>query len=204
MNYDDALDRAYDTLPEQPGEGGDRLSVPDPEGQTDGAFTRLTNLDDIADALSREPQHLHSAIQRELGTNGQFDGGEARYNGSFDTSDFQSAIDSYIAEFVTCSECGLPDTVLKTEDGVDMLRCQACGAFRPVEKSVNTGGQQQKPTLEEGKTYEVKITGTGREGDGVAEKGKYTIFVSGAREGQVVEAYIDNISGTLAFGRVAQ
>jgi translation initiation factor 2 subunit 2 len=203
MNYEAALDRAYDALPDQPREAGERLSIPDPEGQTDGAFTRLTNLEAIADALSREPQHLHSAIQREFGTNGQFDGGEARYNGSFDVADFQAAVDAYVAEYVTCSECGLPDTVIKTEDGVDMLRCQACGAFRPVTKSANNTGEQNTPTLEEGETYEVKITGTGREGDGVAEKGKYTIFVSGAEEGDVVEAYIESISGTLAFGRIA-
>ncbi|MBV0925063.1 translation initiation factor IF-2 subunit beta [Halomicroarcula limicola] len=203
MNYEAALDRAYDVLPDQPREAGDRLSIPDPEWQTDGAFTRLTNLSSISDALSRDAQHLHRAIQREFGTNGQFDGGQARYNGSFDEGDFQAAIDAYVAEYVTCSECGLPDTVLKTEDGVDMLRCQACGAFRPVQKGATNTTQQQTPTLEEGETYEVKITGTGREGDGVAEKGKYTIFVSGAREGQVVEAYIDSISGTLAFGRVA-
>ena len=202
MNYDDALDRAYDVLPDQPRESGERLKIPDPEGQTDGAFTRLTNLGAIADALSRDPQHLHRSIQREFGTNGQFDGREARYNGSFDTADFQAAVDAYVAEYVTCSECGLPDTVLKTEDGVDMLRCQACGAFRPVSKGASKTQQQDRPTLEEGETYEVKITGTGREGDGVAEKGKYTIFVSGAQEGQVVTAYIESISGTLAFGRV--
>ncbi|MFC7077287.1 MULTISPECIES: translation initiation factor IF-2 subunit beta [Haloarcula] len=202
MNYEQALDRAYDVLPDQPREAGERLSVPDPEGQTDGAFTRLTNLGAIADALSRESRHLHRAIQREFGTNGQFDGNEARYNGSFDIADFQAAIDAYVAEYVTCSECGLPDTVLKTEDGVDMLRCQACGAFRPVAKGGSSTQQHDRPTLEEGETYEVKITGTGREGDGVAEKGKYTIFVSGAREGQVVTAYIESISGTLAFGRV--
>jgi len=45
---------------------------PDPVGQTDGAFTRLTNLDDIADALARDSKHVHRTIQRELGTNGQF------------------------------------------------------------------------------------------------------------------------------------
>ncbi|MFB6224176.1 MAG: translation initiation factor IF-2 subunit beta [Haloarcula sp.] len=203
MNYEAALQRAYDVLPDQPREDSERLLIPDPEGQTDGAFTRLTNLEAIADAVSRDAQHLHRAIQREFGTNGQFDGGEARYNGSFDTADFEAAVDAYVTEYVTCSECGLPDTVLKNEDGVDMLRCQACGAFRPVAKGASSSTQQDRPTLEEGETYEVKITGTGREGDGVAEKGKYTIFVSGAREGQVVEAYIESISGTLAFGRVA-
>jgi len=203
MNYDAALDRALEELPDQPREGGDRLSVPDPVGQTDGAFTRLTNLEDIASALSREAKHVHRTIQREFGTNGQFDGSEARYNGSFSVSDFEAAIDAYIAEYVTCSECGLPDTRLTTEDGVDMLRCEACGAFRPVTKRSTKNTQTDRPTLEEGKTYEVEITGTGREGDGVAEKGKYTIFVPGAQEGDVVDAYIENISGTLAFARLA-
>jgi translation initiation factor 2 subunit 2 len=203
MNYDAALDRALEELPDQPREGGDRLSVPDPVGQTDGAFTRLTNLEDIASALSREAKHVHRTIQREFGTNGQFDGSAARYHGTFSVNDFEAALDAYIAEYVTCSECGLPDTRLTTEDGVDMLRCEACGAFRPVTKRSTKNTQTDRPTLEEGKTYEVEITGTGREGDGVAEKGKYTIFVPGAQEGDVVDAYIENISGTLAFARLA-
>jgi translation initiation factor 2 subunit 2 len=203
MNYDAALERAFEALPDQPRDGGDRLDVPEPEGQTDGAFTRLTNIGDIADALAREAKHVHRTIQREFGTNGQFDGSEARYNGSFSTEDFAAAIDAYVAEFVTCSECGLPDTKLTREDGVDMLRCEACGAFRPVTKQSTKSTQHNRPTLEAGETYEVEITGTGREGDGVAEKGKYTIFVPGAEEGDVVTAYIENISGTLAFARLA-
>jgi translation initiation factor 2 subunit 2 len=202
MNYESALDRAYDELPEQARDEGSRLSVPDPAGETDGAFTRLTNLDDIADALGRDPSHLHSAIQRALGTSGQFDGERARYNGSFDTADFDAAIDDYIAEFVTCSECGLPDTVLTREDGIEMLRCQACGAFRPVQKRSAASSQAAQETLEEGETYELQITGTGRKGDGVAEKGKYTIFVPGSREGQTVTALIESIKGDLAFARL--
>ncbi|PSQ03757.1 translation initiation factor IF-2 subunit beta [Halobacteriales archaeon QS_6_71_20] len=203
MNYADALDRAYDELPETPAEAGDRLDVPDPEGQTDGAFTRLTNLSAIADALSRDAEQLHSAIQRQLGTNGQYEEGVARYNGSFSIADFEGAIDEYIAEFVTCSECGLPDTVLKTEDGVRMLRCQACGAFRPVQKRSSAASSgSQGPEIEEGKTYELEITDTGRKGDGVAEKGNFTVFVSGAQEGQTVQAYVHNTSGDLAFARL--
>jgi translation initiation factor 2 subunit 2 len=202
MDYDNLLDRAHDELPDRPGEGGSRLQVPDPEGETDGAFTRLTNLGAIADALSRDPEHLHSNIQRDLGTNGQYEEGRGRYNGSFTIADFQAAIDAYIEEFVTCSECGLPDTRLVREDGVQMLRCTACGAFRPVQKTQKTSAKKQE-TLKQGETYRVEITGTGRKGDGVANKGKYTIFVPGAQEGQVVDAYIENISGDLAFARLA-
>jgi len=202
MEYATALDRAYDVLPETPTESADRLRVPDPEGETDGAFTRLTNLQAIAKALGRDPEHIHSNVQRDLGTNGQFDGSTARYNGSFSAADFQGAIDAYVTEFVTCSECGLPDTRLVTEDGVERLRCEACGAFRPVSKATKPASGTQSDDIESGRTYNVEITGTGRKGDGVAKKNGYTIFVSGAREGQVVDAYVESVSGDLAFARV--
>ncbi|MFB6093222.1 MAG: translation initiation factor IF-2 subunit beta [Haloquadratum sp.] len=201
MNYADSLDRALEALPER-NEEQSRLDVPDPAGETDGAFTRLTNLGEIADALGRDVEHVHRNIQSELGTNGQLDGDRARYNGSFTVADFEAAIDEYVAEYVTCTECGLPDTRLVTEDGVAMLRCEACGAFRPVEKSASKTQSQSGPAVEEGTTYELEITGTGRKGDGVAEKGKFTIFVSGAREGQTVRALVERTSGTLAFARV--
>jgi translation initiation factor 2 subunit 2 len=201
-DYEENLDRALDAVPEFGG-SDERLQVPDAEAQPDGAFTRLTNIDEIAEALARDPEHLHSAIQRELGTNGQFSENWARYNGNFSGEVFDDAVDAYIQEYVTCSECGLPDTRLTMEDGTQMLRCEACGAFRPVAKRTSQTRTTQRPDLEEGGTYEVKITGTGRKGDGVAEKGKYTIFVPGAQEGQVVNIYIENISGTLAFARLA-
>lgn len=202
MNYSAALDRAYEALPEDIATEGSRLTVPDPEGETDGAFTRLTNIGAIADALGREAEHLHRAIQRTLGTSGQFEGDRARYNGSFDTADFSAAIDDYIAAFVTCSECGLPDTILAKEDGIDMLRCQACGAFRPVEKNAKATSSRNRATIEEGGTYEVEITGTGRKGDGVANRGRYTIFVPGASEGQTVRVRIESTSGDLAFAKL--
>jgi translation initiation factor 2 subunit 2 len=105
---------------------------------------------------------------------------------------------------VLCSECGLPDTRLVTENRTQMLRCDACGAFRPVSKNAaQNRSSAATDAVEEGATYEVKITGTGRKGDGVAERGNYTIFVPGAQEGDVVQIYIENISGNLAFARKA-
>jgi len=202
MDYESNLDRAIDELPDLGG-SDERLDVPEAAAQKDGAFTRLTNLSTVADALDRDPEHLHSSIQRELGTAGQYEDGRARYNGTFSSTEFDAAIESYIAEYVTCSECGLPDTKLVTENRTQMLRCEACGAFRPVAKRRRTDDRSQTPDIEEGETYEVKITGTGRKGDGVAERGKYTIFVPGAEEGDEVEIYINNVSGTLAFARLA-
>lgn len=202
MDYESSLDRAMDSVPEIDS-SGERLSTPDADAQKDGAFTRLTNLEEIADTLSRDPDHLHRFIQRELGTNGKLEEGVGRYNGNFTGSDFDATIQEYIETYVLCGECGLPDTRLVTEDRTPMLRCDACGAFRPVSKQRRqTQQQQQRDAVEEGETYTLEITSTGRKGDGVAEKGEYTIFVPGAQEGDVVEAYIENISGSLAFARL--
>ncbi|APX96890.1 MULTISPECIES: translation initiation factor IF-2 subunit beta [Natronorubrum] len=201
MDYEASLDRAMDDVPDIAG-SEERLQIPDAQTQKDGAFTRFTNLGEIADVLSREDEHLHRFIQREMGTSGKFEDGRGRYNGTFSERDFNMAVEAYVDEYVLCSECGLPDTRLVREDRTPMLRCDACGAFRPVTKrSSSSQQQQQAEAVEEGKTYTVEITGTGRKGDGVAEKGKYTIFVPGAEEGDVVEIYIKNISGNLAFAR---
>ena len=203
MDYETSLDRAYEELPEI-GSQEDRLDVPDPALESDGAFVRFTNIDRLADALNREPDHLHRHIQRELGTSGTYEGERARYSGSFTRANFENAIEEYLTEYVTCSECGLPDTRLVREDRTQMLRCTACGAFRPVTKRTSTGaGAQQQEAVKEGATYELEITGTGRKGDGVAKRGSYTIFVSGAREGDTVQAYIESVSGNLAFARKA-
>jgi len=200
MDYDSSLDRAMDDV-EDVGASAERLTVPDANAQTDGAFTRLTNLEEIADAVSRDPDHIHRFIQRELGTNGKLQDGVGRYNGNFSDRDLEAVVDAYVAEYVTCSECGLPDTRLVTEDRTQMLRCDACGAFRPVQKKSAPQQQQSTEAVEEGETYTVEITGTGRKGDGVAERGSYTIFVPGAEEGDVVEIYIENVSGNLAFAQ---
>jgi len=160
MDYESSLDRAMDSVPEIDS-SGERLSVPDANAQKDGAFTRLTNLESIADTLSRDPDHLHRFVQRELGTNGKLEQGVGRYNGNFSGSDLDAAVEEYIQTYVLCGDA-----------------------------------------VEENETYTLKITSTGRKGDGVAEKGEYTIFVPGAQEGDVVEAYIENISGSLAFARL--
>ncbi len=203
MEYDSSLDRALDAVPDI-GSAGDRLSVPDAAAQRDGAFTRFTNLDAVADALNRETDHVHRFVQQNLATSGKLSDGVGRYNGNFDAADFERVIEEYTEEYVRCSECGLPDTRLVQEDRTLMLRCDACGAFRPVTKSKRaTTTQKDRDDVEAGETYTVKVTDTGRKGDGVAHRGEYTIFVPGADEGDVVDIYIESTSGNLAFSRLA-
>ena len=203
MDYEASLDRALSAVPDIES-GGDRLSVPDAVAQADGAFTRFNNLDEVANALNRDTDHLHRFLQRSLATSGKLQSGVGRYNGEFAARDFESAVEEYTEEYVRCSECGLPDTRLVQEDRTMMLRCDACGAFRPVQKkSGSATTQQTKNEVEAGETYTVEVTDTGRKGDGVAHRGDYTIFVPGASEGDVVEILIEDTSGNLAFSRLA-
>ncbi len=203
MEYEASLDRALDAVPDI-GSDGDRLSVPDAAAQPDGAFTRFTNLEAVADALNRSTDHLHRFVQRSLATSGKLSEGVGRYNGEFAARDFEAAVEEYTEEYVRCSECGLPDTRLVQEDRTMMLRCDACGAFRPVQKKSGSATKQQSTDdVEAGETYTVKVTDTGRKGDGVAHRGDYTIFVPGASEGDVVDVLIEDTSGNLAFSRLA-
>ncbi|PSQ41343.1 translation initiation factor IF-2 subunit beta [Halobacteriales archaeon SW_5_68_122] len=203
MDYEASLDRALEAVPDIES-GGDRLSVPDAEAQADGAFTRFNNLDAVADALNRSTDHLHRFVQQSLATSGKLAEGVGRYNGEFAKREFERAVEEYTEEYVRCSECGLPDTRLVQEDRTTMLRCDACGAFRPVQKkSGSRSTQQTTDDVEAGETYTVEVTDTGRKGDGVAHRGDYTIFVPGASEGDVVEIFIEDTSGNLAFSRLA-
>lgn len=142
MEYESSLDRALEAVPDI-GSAGERLSVPDAVAQPDGAFTRFTNLDAIADALNRDTDHIHRYVQQTLATSGKLEEGVGRYNGNFDARDFERVIDDYTEEYVLCSECGLPDTRLVQENRNLMLRCDACGAFRPVSKNKRASTTQQ-------------------------------------------------------------
>ena len=80
-----------------------------------------------------EDDHVMKFLQNELGTNGHIDeSGRARLTGEFGQRRIEAAIDEYTETFVTCPECGLPDTRLEQDQGVPLLRCEACGARTPT------------------------------------------------------------------------
>lgn len=137
-------------------------------------------------------------LTRELGTAGKVEGSRAIFQGKFPKELIKSNIESYVEEYVICSECGRPDTQLEKVERVMVLKCLACGAHRPVKKR-KAMTEVARDAIEEGKQYEVKIEAVGSKGDGIAKVGKFTIFVPGASQGDVVNIRIKRISGTLAF-----
>lgn len=132
MDYDDMLDRAIEDTPEIEG-SSDRFEVPSPEIRQEGNATVFENFQSVCDTLGREDDHVMKFLQNELGTNGHIDeSGRARLTGEFHQRRIDAAIEEYTEKFVICSECGLPDTRLEQDQGVHLLRCEACGARSPT------------------------------------------------------------------------
>lgn len=200
-NYLENLDRALSKLPEIKG-SGERFVVPEPRLLTEGKTTVLENFAAIADRLNREPEHLFKFLLKELGTAGKLEGTRAIFHGRFTSGVVAELIDAYIKEYVTCSECGRPDTHLIKVDRILTLRCDACGAHRPVAKR-QAAVIVKAEALAEGEIYEVRIDAVGSKGDGIAKKDKYTIYVPGTSKGDTVKIKIKKIAGNLAFAEIA-
>lgn len=128
MNYEEQLDRGLEQTPEIESRGG-RFEVPDPDVRQEGHVTVFENFQAILDRLDREAEHVLKFLQNELGTAAHIDeSGRARLTGSFDARRVADVLDGYVKAYVTCSECGLPDTTIVQEQGVELIQCDACGA----------------------------------------------------------------------------
>lgn len=128
MDYDEMLGRAMSETPDIDA-GEERFEVPDPDIRQEGNASVFENFQDVTDRLDRDPEHVMKFLQNELGTSGHIDeSGRARLTGEFGESRIADALDAYTESFVFCPECGLPDTRIETEQGAELLRCEACGA----------------------------------------------------------------------------
>lgn len=190
------LDRALKQLPEIKG-SGERFVVPEPKLLTEGRTTVLENFAAIADKLNREQGHIFKFLLRELGTAGKIDGSRGIFQKRITSGVITELINAYVKEYVTCSECGRPDTHLMKSERVLTLRCDACGAHRPVTK--RRAVIVKEDALTEGESYDVRIDAVGSKGDGIAKKDKYTIYVPGVVKGDIVKIKIKKITGNLAF-----
>lgn len=135
MDYDEMLDRALEETPDLDGSGV-RFELPEPVTRTEGHFTVYENFKETASELNRDPSDVMSAVQDELGTNAELDEkSRLRLTGDFDTRKIRNAIDAYAEAYVLCDECGLPDTRMETHQGVEVVRCEACGAHNPPKSN---------------------------------------------------------------------
>ncbi|UCE37730.1 MAG: translation initiation factor IF-2 subunit beta [Thermoplasmata archaeon] len=200
-DYKTLLKRARDKLPSAITEHS-RFQVPEVDVLIEGKTTVLRNFADIASAVNRDPADILAYLLKELGTAGSSDGKRVIFKGKVQADQIKDRIDSYVSTYVLCSECERPDTKLVKDGRTLILECDACGAHRPVKVRKGSRGPEPQAVLEVGKVYELMIQDVGRKGDGMAKRGGYIIYVPGTAKGAKVKVQIENVSGTIAFGKV--
>lgn len=203
-DYDDLLSKAKDNLPDKISEH-DRFQVPQIDILQEGNTTIFRNFTDIADKINRSSEKLLKYLLGELGTAGERENGRVVFKGQISSRKIENKVEDYIEKYVLCSECGRPDTRLVKENRIDIIKCDACGAHRPIKgKQAKSSASKGTEEVEEGEIYELMIQDIGKEGDGVAKRGGYTIYVPGTTKGDKVKVLIKNTTGNLAFGSVVE
>lgn len=107
------------------------------EGRGNGIKTVVVNMNEIAQALHRDPAEVTKFFGCELGaqTTYSVDTAKSVVNGAHQAGDMQNHLGRYIEAFVLCSACRLPETQYKMKSGTIYQKCAACGAKEPVDMS---------------------------------------------------------------------
>ena len=136
LNYDKLLERAREGL-EDVMQNADRFNPPTPEILHEGSKkTIIRNFSEIVDALRRDENHLYKFLLQELGTAGSINNRRLVLQGRVPTRKINERIKSYIDTFVVCQECNRPDTSFLRVGRTLNLRCEACGAKRPIRSNL--------------------------------------------------------------------
>lgn len=131
-DYEELLDRAMEEMPDTT-QKETRFEIPKADIDVSGNQTTLKNLKSIAKDLGRDPDHLMKYLLNELGTAGNREGSKGVFQGTYRKNKVQERIDGYTEEYVLCNECERPDTQMTKQEGVKMLKCDACGARSSIQ-----------------------------------------------------------------------
>lgn len=113
-----------------------RFEVPKIKGSLQGNKTVLSNLFQIADHIGRKPEHLIKFLTREMGMPAEIKGNFVIFTGKGNSAKFNEKIEQYTETLVICKECGKPDTTMKKEGAIYIMKCQACGARYSLKSKV--------------------------------------------------------------------
>lgn len=97
--------------------------------------TVFMNFGAICKSIHRQQDHLLTYMSAELGTTGNIqDGGRLVIKGRFGAEGIANVLKRYMLEYVVCSSCRSPDTVLMRDANTRLyfVSCESCGAKRSV------------------------------------------------------------------------
>ena len=129
--YDALLDRARERIPKDISERS-RWTMPEPDILIEGSQTILRNFADVVNAMDRDANHVYQFLLNELGTSGNREQVRVMFKGSGPPARIKEKLVAYVKAFILCDQCRAPDTRFIKEGRTSLLKCQACGATRPV------------------------------------------------------------------------
>jgi translation initiation factor 2 subunit 2 len=132
FEYEALLDRARSNIPEEISNRA-RWTLPDPQIMIEGSNTIFRNFTEVVNKMERDENHFYQFILNELGTSGSRDGPRARFKGRIPPKRLKKTIVNYVNTYIKCGQCNAPDTIFIKQDRTTLLKCQACGATRPVK-----------------------------------------------------------------------
>ena len=134
-SYEDLLSSAYKDI--KPIEhSGERFETPKIQGHVEGTKTILTNLQQIANTLRRDQEHILKFLLRELATSGKIKDNVVILQRKIPSAKINEKLEQYTNEFVLCKGCKKPDTEIIKQDRISFLHCLACGNKNSVRQKI--------------------------------------------------------------------
>jgi translation initiation factor 2 subunit 2 len=134
-DYEKLLDEALSKV-KRTESTGERFEIPKVEGRFEGKKTAITNFFAITSYLRREPEHFLKYLSRELATPAVIENERVILNKRVSSREINPKIESYVKEFVTCKQCGKPDTEIVKEGKANFMKCLACGAKQAIRTKI--------------------------------------------------------------------
>jgi translation initiation factor 2 subunit 2 len=134
-NYAELLEKAYKNI-KAPQTSGERFEMPKVQGQVSGKNTIITNIAAIASYIRRPLEHISKYLIKELATPGEVENERLVLKTRLNSDRVNEKLESYVKEFVLCTECKKPDTEIISEKGIKFKHCLACGAKTPIKSKI--------------------------------------------------------------------
>jgi len=121
------LKNAKEKLPDE-ANIGIRFAIPKVKGHLQGNRTIISNFAQIATKLRRPVELLAKYLEKFLATKSIIEKNFIIFNTKLPSAKINEKIQMFADEFVICKECGKPDTQIKKDSSIYVLKCSACGA----------------------------------------------------------------------------
>ncbi len=131
QNYEQMLDRAYLSIPKK-ALAHERFEIPRADSMIQGSKTIVRGINELLKTMRREKKHFLKFLTKETALPINEGNNQIIINGKVGAIQLNRLIESYFKQFILCHECGKPDTNIITQDGVQIIKCEACGAIKPV------------------------------------------------------------------------